>query len=143
MTAKEYLSQYREAVKDIRAKHEELFALLDDATGISAPVGETIHTVGNISDKVGKNAAAIADIEHEIEEECESLRMIRRDIRATISQVRSGSLRRLLTYRYICGFTWERIAVKMSYSYKHVVHVLHPRALAAVGDTFQNGQKCN
>ena len=133
MTAKEYLSQYRDAVKLIYTKQDELLALIEDATAIS-PNNSGTHG-GGISDKVGRKSAAAADIEREIEEEKAALRVIRRDIRATIAQVRSADLRRLLTYRYICGCTWERVAVKMSYSYVHIVHRLHPRALAAVGDT--------
>ena len=133
MTAKEYLSQYREAVKMIRTKQDELLALIEDATAVS-PNQSGTHG-GGTSDKVGRKSAAAADIEREIEEEKAALRVIRRDIRATIAQVHSADLRRLLTYRYICGCTWERVAVKMNYSYVHIVHRLHPRALAAVGDT--------
>lgn len=133
MTAKEYLSQYREAVKMIRTKQDELLTLIEDATAVS-PNQSGTHS-GGTSDKVGRKSAAAADIEREIEEEKATLRVIRRDIRATIAQVRSADLRRLLTYRYICGCTWERVAVKMNYSYVHIVHRLHPRALAAVGDT--------
>ena len=133
MTAKEYLSQYREAVKMIRTKQDELLALIEDATAVS-PNQSGTHS-GGTSDKVGRKSAAAADIEREIEEEKAALRVIRRDIRATIARVHSADLRRLLTYRYICGCTWERVAVKMNYSYVHIVHRLHPRALAAVGDT--------
>ena len=141
MTAIEYLSQYSEAVKDLKTKRDELEALLTDATATAAPTGETSHTAGNVSDKVGKGAAAIADIKREIEEEREVLRLLRRDIRSTISHVHRGDLRRLLTYRYICGCSFERVAVKMNYSYFHVVHRLHPRALAAIGDTFGKSPK--
>lgn len=135
MTAKEYLSQYRDCVKDINCKREELNKLLEDATTITAPTSESGHTVGSISDKVGRKAAEIADIEREIGEEIEAARVLRHDIRSSIAAISSGDLRRLLTYRYICGCTWERIAVKMNYSYFHIVHRLHPRALAEIGNT--------
>lgn len=134
MTAKEYLSQYRECVKDIRCKREELAQLLEDATCISPVSGDGGHTPGSVSDKVGKNGAKLADISREINEECAAARLLRRDIRRSISNISSGNLRRLLTYRYICGFTWERIAVKMEMSYYHVVHRLHPRALREIGN---------
>ena len=133
MTSKEYLSQYREAVKDIRCKQEELEQLREDATAIS-PSTEGGHTDGNISDKVGRKAPAIADLEREIEEEKAAARLLRRDIRRSIAALSSGNLRRLLTYRYICGCTWERVAVKMDMSYVHVVHRLHPKALRQIGD---------
>ena len=137
MTAKEYLSQYRECVKDIKAKREELAVLLADATNISPNMSDGTPTPGTIMDKVGWKGAARADIEREIEEECAAAKELRRDIRKSIAALTSGDLRRLLTYRYICGCTWERVAVKMNYSYFHVVKRLHPRALAAIGDTFE------
>lgn len=133
MTAKEYLLQYREAVKDIKCKNEELEKLREDATSIS-PSASSEHTAGNISDKVGRKAPEIADLENEIEEEKAAARQLRRDIRQTIAALSSGNLRRLLTYYYICGTTWERVAVKMNMSYVHVVHRLHPKALRKIGD---------
>jgi hypothetical protein len=144
MTAKEYLSQYRECVEDIKCKREELEILLSDATSMSPPTDSGTHTPGAISDKVGKKGAARADIEREIEGETESARLLRRDIRQSISRVSSGTLRRLLTYRYICGCTWERVAVKLEMSYVHVVHRLHPKALNEIGDIiFKNNPECN
>ena len=138
MTAKEYLSQYRDCVEDIKAKRFEIQRLLEEATVITPTTEEGGHAPGNISDKVGKKAALIADLEAEIDEECAAARELRRDIRQSIAALSDGTLRRLLTYRYICGCTWERIAVKMNYSYKHVVHFLHPRALSKIGDRLQN-----
>lgn len=142
MTAKEYLSQYREAVKDIRCRQAEIEQLREDATAIS-PSASADHTAGNISDKVGRKAPEIADLEREIEEEKAAARLLRRDIRRTIGAVSGNEMRRLLTYRYLCGFTFERIAVKMGKSYYHVVHRMHPHALRLVGDTdFEKNKKC-
>lgn len=139
MTAKEYLSQYRDCVEDIKAKRLEIEVLLADATAMSPSASGGGHTVGNTSDKVGKKGAALADIEREIEEEREAARTLRRDIRASIAALTDGTLRRLLTYRYICGCTWERVAVKMNMSYVHVVHRLHPKALRQIGDIIFSG----
>lgn len=141
MTAKEYLSQYRECVKTLKTKHDELLTLIEDATAISSPTEGGTHTPGAVSDKVGRKSAEIADLEAEIEAEREVLRVIRRDIRSSISHVHSADLRRLLTYRYICGCTWERVAVKMNYSYVHIVHRMHPKALAEIGNTMQEMHK--
>ena len=134
MTAKEYLAQYRECVKDIRCKDEELARLIEDATRVSPSLDDVGHAPGSVSDRVGRAASEIADIEREIEEERNAARLLRQDIRASIAAVPEGNLRRLLTYRYICGCTWERVAVKLDMSYVHVVHRLHPRALRYIGD---------
>lgn len=142
MTAKEYLSQYRDAVEGIKAKNTELEKLREDAVSIS-PSSSAEHTTGNISDKVGRKAPEIADLEREIEEEKAAARQLRRDIRVSISTIPRKDLRRLLIYRYICGCTFERVAVKMGRSYYHVVHRLHPAALKKIGDTiFSKNEKC-
>ena len=144
MTAKEYLSQYRECVEDIKCKREELAILLADATAMSPQIDSGTHTPGAISDKVGRKGAARADIEREIAEELDAARLLRRNIRQSIAALPAGNLRRLLTYRYICGCTWERVAVKMNLSYVHVVHRLHPQALREIGDIiFKNISECN
>lgn len=49
-----------------------------------------------------------------------------------MNQVESATLRRLLIKRYIQNLTWEKIAEQLNYSYKHVVHILHPKALSAI-----------
>jgi DNA-directed RNA polymerase specialized sigma24 family protein len=49
-----------------------------------------------------------------------------------VNQVESATLRRLLIKRYIQNLTWEKIAEQLNYSYKHVVHILHPKALSAI-----------
>ena len=54
------------------------------------------------------------------------------EILQTVNQVESATLRRLLIKRYIQNLTWEKIAEQLNYSYKHVVHILHPKALSAI-----------
>ena len=34
-----------------------------------------------------------------------------------------------LKLRYLCGMPWEEVAEVMDYSYVHIVHRLHPKAL--------------
>ena len=135
MTAKAYLMQYRICVDDIKMKREELKKLKEDATAVSAALDGGAPTAGNVSDKVGVKSADIVDLEREIEEEMLTMRELRRDIRSSIANVSSPELRRVLTYRYICGCTFERVSVKMGRSYYHVVHRLHPRALKIIGET--------
>ncbi len=48
---------------------------------------------------------------------------------SVIGRVEDTRLRELLTQRYINGLTWEKVAIEMHYSYKHVTHELHPKAL--------------
>lgn len=66
--------------------------------------------------------------------ECERVRLIetKAEILAVVNRVPDNTLAALLTAYYINGKTWEQTAVELQYSYRHLVHVLHPRALCEV-----------
>lgn len=57
----------------------------------------------------------------------------RNSIEAAIGSVEDERLQLLLRYRYIDGYTWERIAVSMNYSYRQVTR-MHGRALRQIKD---------
>ncbi len=50
------------------------------------------------------------------------------EIEQAIENLEDDRLRLLLKYRYISGWTWERIAVEMGYTYRQVTR-LHGKAL--------------
>ena len=70
--------------------------------------------------------------EQNIKNRIGELYKIKNEILQTVNQVESATLRRLLIKRYIQNLTWEKIAEQLNYSYKHVVHILHPKALSAI-----------
>lgn len=74
----------------------------------------------------------VAVYEQNIKNRIGELYKIKNEILQTVNQVESATLRRLLIKRYIQNLTWEKIAEQLNYSYKHVVHILHPKALLAV-----------
>lgn len=53
---------------------------------------------------------------------------IRKNIEELINNVENYTERLLLRYRYINGFSFERIAVELDYSWRHT-HRLHTKAL--------------
>lgn len=53
---------------------------------------------------------------------------IYREIRREIEAMENETEREVLTYRYLCGFTWEEIAERMHYSFQHI-HRIHKKAL--------------
>lgn len=123
MTAKEYLLQYRECVDDIRARNDEYRQLILDIKGIPGRTDE------------------IQAFKAEIEREKSEMLSLRREIRGTIRQISERRLQRLLIYRYICGCTWERVAVKMSYNYVYIIRKLHPRALDQIENLLKKSYK--
>ena len=70
----------------------------------------------------------VAVYEQNIKNRIGELYKIKNEILEAVNQVESATLRRLLIKRYIQNLTWEKI----NYSYKHVVHILHPKALSAI-----------
>lgn len=130
MTAKEYLSQYRDCMVRIK----EISRHLQELRGITESLrGE------DDSPRVALAVSELDDAQDEVTAEIDRLIKLRDDVVSTINSVSSGTYRSLLYNRYVLGMTWEQVAVDMGYSYVHIVHRLHPLALADL----QKKLKCN
>ena len=132
MTAKEYLNRYRRLNAYIDCKLEEAAQLRELATRLS-PMA-MFDRNGNVSDKVGRTAVKIVDLEREIDRDVDELVEIRSEIMRTISSVPDIEIRTMLEYRYINGWSWRKIALKMHYSEDHVTCYLHRKALKEVSE---------
>lgn len=130
MTAKEYLNRYRRINAEIDCKLEEIAQLRTLATRLSPTA--MFDRNGNVSDKVGRTAVKIVDLEHKIDTEIDKLIGIREEITGAISQIEDVDIRTILEYRYINGWSWRRIAAKMHYTENHLTSYLHPKALREV-----------
>ena len=122
MTAKEYLSQYRDCMTRIKEISRHLQELRDIAEGLRDEAGQRVA--------LDKAVSELVDAQEEAAEEIDRLSKLRADVLGTIDSISSGTYRSLLYNRYILGMTWEQVAVDMGYSYVHLVHRLHPLALA-------------
>ena len=131
MTAKEYLSQYRDCMVRIK----EISRHLQELRGITESLrGEDGQRVA-----LDKAVSELVDAQDEAAAEIDRLSKLRADVVSTIDSVSSGTYRSLLYNRYVLGMTWEQVAVDIGYSYVHIVHRLHPLALADL----QKKIKCN
>lgn len=131
MTAKEYLQQYRNAVRKVSAAQDHLDELRAMATRITPNYGVESGGVHQTGDKLGAAVARIMDAESRVSDELELLEATEREVIMTISSVQDGTLSTLLYERYINGKTWEQIAVCMNYSYRQITR-MHGAALIAV-----------
>ncbi len=86
---------------------------------------------GSIRGKTESIIAKIVDLEKEIEADVDRLIAVRDNIKSVIEVVEDDRERLLLQYRYLDGWTFEKIAVEMNYSWRHI-HRLHSRALSNV-----------
>ena len=122
MTTKEELSQYKYKAARVQEALEEYENYLTRATKMTAIMSQCASHTNSIGDKVGANAAAMADLDKEyqnrwIEAERERIKLVDK-----INAV-DEPYRKLLIERYIHEKTFEQIAVEMAYSYDSAVHL--------------------
>lgn len=128
MTAKDYLLQYKYLDAEISLKQEEkkrLEEIAESTSSTSYPSGS------GISDKVGKAAGNIVDIQKEIDIMIERLRALKIEIGAVIEAVENPKYRLVLTMKYINDYTFDKISEKMGYSCKQIGR-LHKGALLQI-----------
>lgn len=131
MDIKKILSQYQEALVDIRNLEAEAEELETMATSITVSTdGERVQSSGR-SDSMAELATEIADIEIDImNRRTDAIKKLR-GVGKLIAAVENKNYRQLLHRRYIEGNTWERIAVEMDISYQWVCK-LHGKALLEI-----------
>ena len=141
MTAKEYLWQYQDILRDI--KNLELEAAQTEALATSAgasvsfvmtedgeAIMDRVQTSGT-SDKIAEVAVAVADLRAEITRKTAWAVAKLKDITKTIDMIQDARLRELLYRRYIAGQKFERIAVEMHYNFRWLMR-LNKKALANI-----------
>lgn len=131
MTAKEYLQQYRDAVRRSTAAQDHLDELRAMAERITPNYGSSGGGTHQTGDKLGAAVARLVDAESRVSDELELLEATEREVIGTIDKVTDGTLHTLLYERYINGKTWEQIAVALNYSYRQTTR-MHGAALIAV-----------
>ncbi|MCL2774339.1 MAG: hypothetical protein FWD71_13455 [Oscillospiraceae bacterium] len=93
--------------------------------------------------KVEDCVCKIADIENSVKDDMTRLYELKEKISHTIDKIKEPECKSLLIHRYLCGKKWEQVAEDMGYSYVHVVHRLHPKALKKINEigTGENHRK--
>lgn len=123
---KEYLKSYRRAVK--REKD-----ILDEIQRLRAD--KMFPSVANDGMPKGSNQSDLSDYIAILDEQIELLKTERLEkarcyqkIERQIKQMENEDEQEVLRLRYITGLKWEEVAVRMSYSWKHI-HRIHSSAL--------------
>ena len=138
MTAKEYLQQYKDAAERARSALEHLEELQSMATRVTPNYGGEGGGQRQSGDAKLANAVdKIIEAKSRVSDELEMLIATEREVVMTIDSIADKTLSTLLYKRYVNCKTFELIAVEMNYSYVHIVHRLHPKALEAVKDVIE------
>ena len=131
---KTYLQRYRRVIQRIARKQQEL-AEWRGRADIKAMVYTDMPKAKATSNALEMAVEGIEQKEREvaelIAEEVTELARLRDQIQQAIESVEDETLRLLLEYKYIDGLSFEQIAVKMCYTFRHVTR-LHGKALNAV-----------
>lgn len=127
MTAKEYLMQYREAMRRTQAITAHLAEL--------RAVCEQLRTEDGHRIALDKAVAELVDAEAKTAAEVDRLTVLEAEIIGAIDRV-PEPYRTLLYERYINGKTWEQVAVDMHYSYRGVTK-MHGRALQTLKECIE------
>lgn len=123
---KQYLRRYQEAKKRAKRIQEEIDALRSRETS-PVGLGDGLPHGSGTSDLSGY-AARLDELLRELEAEKEMQMIVYREIRQQIGTVSDATEQEILSRRYLLGQSWEKIAVEMKYSYRHVTK-LHGYAL--------------
>ena len=128
MTAKEYLRQYGQIEREIERLLEERQRWVDLATRITPAYSDAPKGGQSGDGKIPAAVERIAEQEEKIDAKIAELTKLLDEIEKLLGEVRNSNYRLLLELRYLQGLTWEQIAEKMHYSWRHIIR-LHGKAL--------------
>lgn len=123
---KQYLRRYQTAKRRVGLIQEEIEELRSSKTS-PVGLGDGMPHGSGTSDLSGY-AARLDELLRELEAEKEMQMVTYREIRQQIGMVPDAIEQEILSRRYLIGQSWEKIAVEMKYSYRHVTK-LHGYAL--------------
>ncbi|WP_418440693.1 hypothetical protein [Anaerotignum lactatifermentans] len=123
---KQYLRRYQAAKKRAKRIQEEIDALRSSETS-PVGLGDGLPHGSGTSDLSGY-AARWDELVRELEAEKEMQMVTYREIRQQIGMVPDPTEQEILSRRYLLDQSWEKIAIEMKYSYRHVTK-LHGYAL--------------
>ena len=123
---KQYLRRYQIAKRRVGLIQEEIEELRSSKTS-PVGLGDGMPHGSGTSDLSGY-AARLDELLRELEAEKELQMVTYREIRQQIGMVPDAIEQEILSRRYLIGQSWEKIAVEMRYSYRHVTK-LHGHAL--------------
>lgn len=138
MTVKEWLNRGWELDKEINQLLQSQREALTRATKTTCTsADEKVQTSKNNTTE--NKFVSYAEYSDMADKRIDELYEIKKEILAAVKELEDSTLRTLLVARYINFKTWEQIAADMHYSYKHIVHILHPKALSKL----ENVIECN
>lgn len=132
MTTKEWLCRAQNIDREIGQLMRERRKAWDRAVSITSRLNATCVA----STKDPHKYDALIEYDAELDRRIDSLYDTKLEIQKAIWAVQDGTLRAVLSGRYLEGKTWEQIAVELNYSYMQICR-LHGKALAEIKDVIK------
>ena len=115
MTVKEYLSQAYRIDQRINSKLEQVASLRALATKATSTLSDTPPSGSRNVQSMENVIVKIIDLENEINEDIDTLVDLKREIVGVIKRIDNPEYQTLLELRYLCFYSWEKVAVEMEY----------------------------
>ena len=131
MTALDFLSQAYRLDLRIESKLEQINSLNELATKCTATISGMPRSPNQSISSMADTVTKIVDLQIEIDRDIHQLIDIKRQIVASIKAVDNKEFQTLLELRFLCGCTWEEIAIKMGLSIQHTYR-MRDRALKKI-----------
>ncbi len=125
---KELLNGYIKAKKRFDRISDTMIEVMSYATKITPLLSDMPKGGNGSGNKIERAIERLDSLAGDLEEQAVRMRESMKQVQSAIQTVPDETLQLLLELRYINGYTWEQIAVKMNYSYVHVCR-LHGAAL--------------
>lgn len=140
MTVKEYLSQAYRIDQRINSKLEQVASLRALATKATSTLSDTPPSGSRNVQSMENVIVKIIDLENEINEDIDTLVDLKREIVGVIKRIDNPEYQTLLELRYLCFYSWEKVAVEMEYDLRYL-HKLHRKALSNARPLFRLGNR--
>jgi uncharacterized protein Yka (UPF0111/DUF47 family) len=128
---KAFLNRYREAINEIDSITEEMARIRSNAMRITPVITDMPKGGYSVNNKLQEAIEQLEACANRIQPKVNRLHEEMLMVEKVIDAVTDKTLQQLLRYKYINGYGFEVIAVKMNYSWRHTIR-LHGKALSAV-----------
>jgi DNA-directed RNA polymerase specialized sigma subunit len=128
MTGKEYLMQAYQIDRQINSKLEQVMALKELACRASSLLSDTKVKGSKPTCRMQEVVVKMVDLENDINDSIDFLVDLKREISRAIEELPEINLRTVLELRYLCFYSWDKIAEEMGFSRQHV-NRLHHKAI--------------
>ena len=136
MTAREFLDRASKLDQRINSKLEQVSALNDLALKTTSTFSAMPHIPNRSHSGTADIIVKIIDLQNEINSDVDELVDIKQEIMKVIKAVDDTDCQLLLEMRYLCGRSWDQIAVDMGYGLDNI-YKIHRCALQLVEDVLK------